>query len=461
MDDSARTGRLAMTFRTSAALPIFVAALLLPNFAAQADTPIALEARLAQPVMKSGETQQNFLRIGLNGCEPKRNDSRNPVNVAFVIDRSGSMAGARIAQARDAAIMAINRLDANDIASVVIFDDKVDVLVPARQVDDHAAFTDRIRQIGVRGNTAIHDGVLEGASEVRKFKDQRRLNRVVLLSDGQANVGPRRPEDFASLGRALLGEGISVSTIGLGLDYNEDLMLQLARAGDGNHAFASAPDDLIQIFNREFDDVLAACAQTVSIDVELRPGVKVVRALSREGNVAGERATFTLNQVYAATEHYVLLELEFEGKAAGDDQDMGRVHVAYTVPETGARQAVDAPIRGRFSAAAAEVKAGRDQAVMTAVVEQTARERAQQAVKLRDQGQHAEAARLFQQNVEEIQSFQSTLAEPSKVLDGLQSQYGVFSRSAIAPAAPASQWMMERKLLRQMDSGRASGGARY
>ena len=66
-------------------------------------------------------------------------------------------------------------------------------------------------------------------------------------------------------------------------------MLQLARAGDGNHAFAREPTDLIQIFNKEFDDVLSSCAQTVSIDIELKPGVRAVRALSRDGAIDGQR----------------------------------------------------------------------------------------------------------------------------------------------------------------------------
>jgi len=227
-----------MSLRAIAALhALVIGFLLLPLFAlaqSSVQKPIGLDARLANPVMKAGSKQQNYLRVALNGCEPKRSDNRNPVNVSFVIDRSGSMAGQRIAQAREAAILALKRLDQNDIASVVIFDNQVDVLAPAQPVSNQDHVIDLVRGITVRGSTAIYDGVMQGAREVRKFKDARRLNRVVLLSDGLANVGPKDPAEFAKLGRDLLAEGISVSTIGLGLDYNEDLMLALARAADGS-----------------------------------------------------------------------------------------------------------------------------------------------------------------------------------------------------------------------------------
>jgi Ca-activated chloride channel homolog len=408
-----------MMLRTIAGCMLAFSGCLFSTFAIAADKPITLDARLSQPVMNAGEKQRNYLRIALNGCKPERTSNRTLVNVAFVIDRSGSMAGLRLSQAREAAIMAVNRLDPTDIASVVIFDDKVDVLVPAQKVTDRKYFIDRILQVGPRGSTAIYAGVTEGASEVRKNKDVKRLNRVVLLSDGLANVGPRKAEEFAKLGRDLLGEGISVSTIGLGKDYNEDLMLQLARASDGNHAFASAPDDLIKIFNKEFDDVLASCAQTVSIDVDLQPGARMVRAISREGEIAAAHAKFQLNQIYQETEHYVLLEVELEGKAAAADQDLGLVRVAYSVPSTGAKQSLDTKIRGRFSASKDEVKASVDQRVMESVVEQTTRERAQMAVILRDQGKADEATKLFKENVAEIKAYVANGGKPSVEMDNL------------------------------------------
>jgi Ca-activated chloride channel family protein len=433
---------------------------------ARADAPLKLDTRLGQSVMKTGETQRNFLRVAVGGCEREKTD-RTPVNVAFVIDRSGSMAGMRIAQAREAAIMAVKRLNADDIASVVIFDNQIETLVSAQKVTDHATFVDRILQVGTRGSTAIYGGVTQGASEVRTHKDNRRLNRVVLLSDGRANVGPSNAEAFESLGRSLLAEGISVSTIGLGLGYNEDLMLKLARASDGNHAFASDAAALIPIFNREFNDVLSSCAQMVSIDVEMKPGIRIVRALSRDGKIEGQHATFRMNQVYQATEHYVLLEVEVDKTVAEVDADgnkeLGRVRVAYTAPKDGAQRTLDSAITGAFSASEEAVKASRDMRVMEAAVEQTTRERTLKAIALRDQGKLKEAQALFKQNVADITGYTATAAKPSARLEQLAKEYGAIAAAApvMAPAQAAAEWGRQRKMLRQLDKAAAGSSVRY
>jgi Ca-activated chloride channel homolog len=435
-----------------------LAVVLTSSVSGRAEKPMALETRLAASVMKGGQTQRNYLRIALGGCERPPTE-RTPVNVAFVIDRSGSMQGARIAQAREAAITAIRRLDQNDIASVVIFDDKIEMLVPAQPVTDHSVFADRVRQVMARGSTAIYGGVTEGANQVRGNKDSKRLNRVVLLSDGLANVGPRDPADFEQLGRALLTEGISVSTIGLGMGYNEDLMLKLARASDGNHTFVGDATDLIQVFNKEFDDVLGSCAQTVSIDVELNPGVRVVRALSRDGTIDGQTARFVMNQVYQATEHYLLLEVEIDQSvAAAAEANLGRVNVAYTAPQDGLRHTLAAPIHGRFSALDSEVAASRDHTVIESVVEQSVRLRAEEAIALRDRGRSAEAAALFQANVVEIET-QAAAAPLSARLQYLKKQYDAIATTP--PAAASAAWGSQRKLLRQMDANPAAPGSRY
>jgi Ca-activated chloride channel family protein len=448
-----------MSNRTLGAVAAALASLIAAS-PAGADRSITLDARLAQPAMKEGVAQKNYVKVALKGCEPEPAQNRPPVNVAFVIDRSGSMSGPRIAQAREAASMAISRLKADDIASVVVFDHRTDLLIPAQRVTDPQLFTSAIQRIGTGGTTAIYEGVLRGSDQVLTNKNLQRLNRVVLLSDGGANVGPSRVDDFTRLGAMLLSQGVSVSTIGLGLGYNEDLMLELARTSDGNHAFARDPSDLIQIFNREFNDVLSSCAQTVSIDIDLKAGMRAVKAVSRDGTIDGGKAQFHMNQVYAATEHYVLIEVELDPQlAVGGDQDLGIVKVAYSTTGGTERQTLDTPIRGRFTASDDEVKAGIDTKVSEVVLEQVTRARAREAVALRDKGQFEQARSLLLQNSLEINAFSSINPGMMRELFQMGQQYEAMGA---APAnAPAALMSTQRKQLRELDANRAGTSRRY
>ena len=211
--------------RTIACCVLSVAVLSMPPAPARADKADDAGSA-ARPVGdEGGQAQRNYLRIGLNGCERPPSE-RTPVNVAFVIDRSGSMQGDRIAQARDAAIAAVRRLDKNDIASVVIFDDKIDVLVQAQNVADHAAFIDRIRQVAARGSTAIYGGVNEGAQPGAHQSRPAAISTAWCCSPTARPMSARAGRPISpSSAASFCSEGISVSTIGLGMQYNEDLML--------------------------------------------------------------------------------------------------------------------------------------------------------------------------------------------------------------------------------------------
>jgi Ca-activated chloride channel family protein len=442
------TSRLPARPALSAVAACAAASLLMPPAAAGADGALTLTARLANSVMKSGGDGKNYLRIGLDGCKPEPDAARTPVNVAFVIDRSWSMLGERLDQARAAAAMAVDRLAPTDIASVIVFSDRSQVILPAQPVINKELFKDAIAQIGANGSTALYDGVTTGADEVRKFKDARHFNRVVLLSDGMANVGPVATAAFRTLGGILLSQGISVTTIGLGADYNEDIMLQLARASDGNHAFAKAPADLTRIFNREFDDALTSCAQMVSVDVDLKPGWRFVRALSRDGEIDGQHARFRLNQVYAATEHYVLVEVEGHGDPSAQPAELGHVRIAYTTARTGAPQTAEAAFSGRFSSSDAEVKAGEDAAVMASVVEQETRQRTEEAIALRDGGRNLAAAALFSRNAADLAAAIKSNPAAAPALMSLQDEYAHLRSLSSDP----SQWNVQRKALRAIDA---------
>ena len=142
-----------------------LAALPLISGAAQ----VRLDVSLANPVLIAGKKQTTFLKVGLTGFEMEKQARRTPANIAIVIDRSGSMQGEKIKQAKQAARMAVRRLDGNDIVSIVAYDDTVSVLVPATKASDREAILAGIDRIEAKGSTALFAGVSKGAAEVRKF----------------------------------------------------------------------------------------------------------------------------------------------------------------------------------------------------------------------------------------------------------------------------------------------------
>jgi Ca-activated chloride channel family protein len=178
--------------------------------AATSAEQVRLEVSLDKPTMLADKKQAAFVKIGLTGFKLESSQKRTPVNVAIVLDKSGSMQGEKIAKAKEAAIAAIGRLGAEDIASVVAYDSTVQVIVPATKLSDKEAVLQQIRGIEANGSTALFAGVSKGADELRKFFDKNRVNRVILLSDGLANVGPQSPSELAELGASLMKEGIYV-----------------------------------------------------------------------------------------------------------------------------------------------------------------------------------------------------------------------------------------------------------
>ncbi len=379
-----------------AQLAAFLVAIALSAPAAAGER-VRLDVSLGTPVMLAGSTQTAYLKIGLAGF-PLEGERRTPANVAIVIDRSGSMAGEKLARAKDAAIMAIDRLGPDDIVSVVAYDHNVKVIVPATRVRQRGEIYRRIAAIREGGNTALFAGVSKGAREVRRFADVNRVNRVILLSDGLANVGPSSPGDLANLGWSLAKEGISVTTLGLGYDYNEDLMVALARSSDGNHAFVENAADLARIFSYEFGDVLSVVAREVEVTIRCAPGVRPLRVLGRPAEIYGGTVVARLNQLYASQEKFLMIEVQVPAQLAGSRLEVATVDVRYANTLDHTTDVLGAAAAASFSAAMADVDRFRNDGVLVASVELIANETSKRAVELRDQGKVAEAEGLLDNN---------------------------------------------------------------
>ncbi len=381
-------------------LPAFVTLglLALPISAANAAQPIKVRADLGQTVLPEGQDGRVYLRVALEGVEQPEEGARIPANVLLVIDKSGSMKGARIEQAKEAALMAVERLGDQDVLGIVTYSDNATVLSPAAQLRYTDELRGAIRRIAADGSTALYAGVSQGIRELRPFIDAYKVNRVILLSDGLANVGPSSPRELEALGREAARDGVSVTTIGLGLGYNEDLMTRLALASDGNHAFVAEPADLVNIFNEEFGDVLAAVGGDVEIIIECPDGFEPVRVLGREAKVEGGKVRLKLNQIYRKQEKYVVVELKVDQARAKGSAQAARVEVNYTNFATKKRATAEGKAEIRFSASDVDVKASVNKDVTAAVTTQVATERNEHAVSLRDSGKAEEAKRVLKEN---------------------------------------------------------------
>jgi len=359
---------------------------------------VTLDVALDKPLLLADQPQKAYVRVGLTGFEMERAAGHAPVNIAIVLDKSGSMEGEKIAKAREAAIMAIERLGGEDILSVVLYDTTVRVLVPATKVSDKEEIFRKLREVRAGGTTALFGGVSKGAEEIRKFLSDHRVNRVILLSDGLANVGPKSPSQLGDLGASLIKEGISVSTIGLGLDYNEDLMSRLAAKSDGTVYFAEKARDLVKVFDQEFGRALSAVAQEIQTEIRCAPGVRPVRVLGREGEIHGQTVQVFINNLYGGREKSIVLEVEVHPGAQGATRKIAWVSVRYDNMMTRKADELTREIEASFTASKSLIEERTNAKVMVDVVKLIASEQSMLAMRLRDKGKIEEAKAALASN---------------------------------------------------------------
>ncbi len=414
---------------------------------------VRLDVDLAHPVMLGPSGPQTaYLRVALTGLDPGGIRTRTPVNVALVLDRSGSMQGEKLREAKRAAVMAVDLLQDEDIVSVVTYESTVHVLVPATRASDRDAIREAIWSIESDGNTALFAGVSKGAAELRKFMARNRVNRVILLSDGLANVGPSTPGLLGNLGASLAREGIAVTTIGLGLQFNEDLMTQLAYQSDGNHFFVENASDLESAWATEFGDVLSVISQGVTIEIRFPAGVRPIRMLGRDAHIDGQTLRASMNHVYVDRTKYLLVELEVPGGRPGRDLEVADIDASF-LDNAGVRQNVRGRAAISYTDSAARVEQETRSDVMVEVVRQTAADRNEVAMALRDEGKIEEARSAFASN-------QAYLHENAELYEDEDLALDAEMQTEAAEGLGKKDWGRARKAQREYQTKVRSQGSR-
>ena len=214
-----------------------------------------------------------LLKISSQVEEAPKQRERLPLNLSLVIDRSGSMSGEPLDEAKKCACMLVDRMSEKDKLSIVTYESQATVLFPAQPVSHKRKLKSQISSIVTAGMTALYDGWSLGAEEVAQNANGNAVSRVLLLSDGQANEGLTDENIIASHCQKMAEAGVSTSTYGLSEHFNENLMAGMASAGQGQAHYGQTAEDLMDPFQEEFDLLEALLARRLRLRIMSEKGV--------------------------------------------------------------------------------------------------------------------------------------------------------------------------------------------
>jgi Ca-activated chloride channel family protein len=297
-----------------------------------AGTSIKVEGRLGHASLPAERPDETFLLLEVRGDDAAKGTAPRAA-LALVIDKSGSMTGSRIANAISAATGAVDRLRDGDQVTVVAFDTRPEVVVPLTTISasSRASVASAIRGIKLGGDTCISCGMEEALTELRRGGGATGgdlVPRMLVLSDGDTNNGIRDIPGFKALAQRAMGNGVSVSTIGVDLEYNEKIMSAIAQSANGRHYFVENDRDLARVFDAEAAALTETLASNVVAEIELEKGVELVRVFDRTFGRSGTRVNVPLGSLSRGEVKTVLLKVRLAAQAAGT-VPVARVRVDY------------------------------------------------------------------------------------------------------------------------------------
>jgi len=362
-----------------AATAVAGAALLTPRRGAPASLvdavapdAVSVSARATSSHVLRG-TSETHIAITLRAPDLAHRGARPPAALAIVIDRSGSMTGAPLAHAKAAAQRLIDQLEAYDRFAVVTYSTGAEMLAPTRAAtpDAKAAARAAIERIAADGGTNISAGLRLGADALDDG-DGERVRRVVLISDGQANEGIYDRQGLSDLAADTAARGASITSVGVGLDFDERTMTAIAVAGRGQYYFVEDFGQLATLFDRELEGLGAIVATDAELVVAPAPGVEVLEAYGYRMRADGGTVRVPVADLEAGAVRKVVLRVRV--RADGDKVELARVQLGWRTREDRARRTAEARVAVAVSDDAGAVLAHRDRDVVRQVEEvQTAR----------------------------------------------------------------------------------------
>lgn len=258
---------------------------------------------------------------------PRHGERRSPLDLAFVLDRSGSMAGEKLALVKEAVSTALSLLEDDDRAALIVYDNQVECLQPLAHTTSRLKASLRLALHGVDegGSTNLSGGWLAGCDELASAIEQndgRRVRRSLLLTDGLANVGIVDEGQLTHHAAELRRRGISTTALGVGDDFDEGLLSGMSEAGGGNFQYIARPDQLTAFFQDEIGELLSLVASELKLTIVLPAGVRARLVNAFPSTRDGKRIEVAIGEVPAGHEINLIFDLAVAPGRAGAAHDI-------------------------------------------------------------------------------------------------------------------------------------------
>jgi Ca-activated chloride channel family protein len=396
-------------------------------------TDSSLVVRADRRLIRANGRSQRFLLVDVVAptvaADPGRR--RPPVNLGFVLDRSGSMGGHnKISLAKQAALEAIHRLDPADRFSVVTYDDQVDVIVAGTQATPEArrSAAERLRPIRERNSTDLHGGWLGGCEQVAAGLVADGVNRVLLLTDGLANRGITGRDELAGFAYDLRRRGVTTSTFGVGTDFDESLLQAMADSGGGHFYFIGDVNQMRDHITSEVGETLEVVAREVVLDITLPESVRIEPLSPFKVEQTPGHARVYLGDMLSGQVLSIVLRVTFDfgevGREAGvvvrvgDRDDAFAAAVPVPVPVT---------IAWAYADSAANDVQPRDRDVDRFVARLFAERARQEAVHLNREGRFEDAVARLVAVANRVEAYAGSDPELAGVVRALREEGQAFS----------------------------------
>ena len=416
-----------------------------------------MTGRLSHPFITPGANDIfATLDVTANSTPERR---RVPVNLALVIDRSGSMAGAKIEHARRAALQLVELLSEADRLAIVHYGNDVTTLGGRlATAENKRVMRDFISHIAQEGGTNIGEALVAGQAELVVAQSDFRVNRLLLLSDGQPTVGITEPRGLVSVATRLRNAGVSVTALGVGADFNEDLMQALADAGGGSYGFIKDPPSTVALFERDLKQAGTLVARRASVGFTLPQGVRFIEVYGRPASQAGARVTIALPDFSAEQREKVVVHLSVTPSAGEGTADVGAFELGYEDVLAGGGGAARVSLAAAVTTDTTVAQSRRDkEAVVLAAKAQAAANYQHAAVAL-DRGDFASAQAVLKGNSALLEEAEG-LAGKGAVADERAANAAVDAMAAQAPAASEEARRTSVKMMKVQSLKSAGRGA--